>query len=76
MRHIGLVARLAVERFVARQARRGHTHAGHAYPAHAVGRDDDGVHLVAHIHDARRLIAETVRETREHVAALHDVRVC
>ena len=75
VRDIGFVPGFAVERFVARHARRRHAHAGDADPAHAVGGDHDGVHLVADIHDARCLVAETVREAREHVATFHDVRI-
>ena len=72
---VGLVAGLAVERLVAGQAGGGHAHAGDTDPAQAVGRNHDGVHLVADVHDPRRLVAETLGETGEHVAALDDMRV-
>ena len=75
VRHVGLVAGLAAERFVAGEARGGHAHAGHAHASHAAFGHDDGIDLIAHVHDARGGVAEAVGEAREHVATFHDVRI-
>ena len=75
VRDVGLVAGFAAQRLVARQSRCRHTHARHAHAAHASSRDHDGVHLVADVHDARRLVAEALRKAGEDVSSLHHVGI-
>ena len=75
MGDIGLAAGLAVQRFVPCQARRRHAHTGDADAVQATRRDDDGVHLVADIHDTRRFVAKTVGQAGKDIAALHNVRI-
>ena len=71
--HVGLVPRLATKRLVAGKARGCHAHAGNADAPHAALGHDDGIHLIAHVHDARRLVAEALGKAREHVAPLDHV---
>ena len=75
VRYVGLVARLAGQGLVAGQPRRRHAHARDAHAAHAAGGYDDGVHLVADIHDPGCLVTETLGEPGEYVASLHDMGI-
>ena len=71
---LGLVARAALDRHAVAQAHSGPAHA-FSDPARSFGRDYDGILLGARVHDARRLVAESIRESNEHVLRLHHVRI-